>query len=566
MAEAQESRGKHSTPTRRVLVGLAVVPSLIALVQIGRIALRGHYGTDEYTYAHAAWAIAQGQEPYRDFLLHHFPLVMQLGSLVFRIDDEPGAMQLLRWEMLPVWLLAAGSAVWIGSRRGVWAALATIPILAALRTWVGYATQFRPDALAIALFFLALGCVLHRGRRAEIVAGIAWTAAVWASQKVLIYGSFLWLVVCIDDLAAPRRLRFPTQFVAGAFAAAVPIAAYLTATHNWGPWVQWCYDWGRVHERMHKPHPFWPSVRTTVRHDWAVLALAAIGIADAIHRSWRDRDRDSFILLSCLAFASISFAMQRAPYGWSLLPTLTVLAMLAARAVGGLADRMAGTPLANVGMPALLLTGLYASHWPSHALARKTNRSQRDALARIAQVTAPGDPVYDNTGRAVARPHVGFLFFTDDTIRRAMGDFLERTVPRDILSSGVTVALRDPKRERSLPTSVRGFLDAHFVDVGGDLRLWGKRFDLAADDTFLATRDGLYYVSPADAAPSITIDGAPVDSDVFSLVRGEHRIDSVQRVPFAILWLPRDGSKPSPQTPKARKRKARAPDSTPQTD
>jgi hypothetical protein len=65
---------------------------------------------------------------------------------------------------------------------------------------------------------------------------------VWASQKVLVYGSFLWLVVCIDDLATPRRLRFPTRFAAGAFAAAIPVAAYLTATDNWGPWVQWCYD------------------------------------------------------------------------------------------------------------------------------------------------------------------------------------------------------------------------------------------------------------------------------------------------------------------------------------
>jgi hypothetical protein len=256
-------------------------------------------------------------------------------------------------------------------------------------------------------------------------------------------------------------------------------------------------------------------------------------------------------LLSSLTFASVSFAMQRAPYGWSLIPTLTFLAMFAARAIGGLADRMTGLPLAKVGIPSLVLLGLFASHWPSQTLARrkKTNPPQREMLDRIARLTAPTDPVYDNTGRAVARPHVDFVFFTDDTIRRAMADHLDRVVPEEIVSSGTTVAIRD-HRDRSLPTGLRGFLDAHFVDVGGDLRLWGKHFD--SDDTFFATRDALYYVTPAEAAPSITVDGAHVHSDVFPLARGEHRIASLARVPFTVVWLPRDGSKLAPQTPKAK--------------
>jgi hypothetical protein len=54
----------------QVLALLATAATLGLMLAVG---LTSYFGTDEFNYAHAAWAIAQGQQPYRDFFLHHFP-------------------------------------------------------------------------------------------------------------------------------------------------------------------------------------------------------------------------------------------------------------------------------------------------------------------------------------------------------------------------------------------------------------------------------------------------------------------------------------------------------------
>ena len=521
---------------------------VVAVVEIGRVGVLFRYRTDEFTYAHAAWAIAHGQEPYRDFFLHHFPLSMQLGALVFRLSDEPGSIQWLRWLMAPVWAVTLACAAWINRRHGTVAALATVPILATLRTWVDFGTEFRPDTLAVALFLFAFAGLTHRGRTRSVaiafVAGLAWTAAVWASQKVLIYGSFLWLAALVDV----RRRRFfvaPGPFVVGTLAAAVPVALYLTATENWGPWIQWCYRWGIAHERFDGRRPLWMSVEETFTYSWPVLFLGAVAVAVAVRRI-REASAADVLLLVGLGTTTLSFALQKAPYGYSLVPCLTIVAMFAARAVAGIADRFGSTSRAAWLMAFAGIT-IAAATWPERAFQNpdKSNAGQRATLDRIASLTSPDDPVYDNIGTYVARPHVHFFFFTDETLRKLMPDVLEREMPKAIEGRGAVVAVRD-SRWRGLSRGLRTYLESHFVDVGDDLMLWGQVF--SGDGTFTANRDAQYYVTPPEAAAAIEVDGAPLGADVFELTRGEHTVrSSVPR--FAILWLPRDGSRPEPARP-----------------
>ena len=119
---------------------------------------------------------------------------------------------------------------------------------------------------ATLLFLFAFAGLTHRGTRSAaiaFVAGLAWTAAVWASQKVLIYGSFLWLAAVVD-LRARRFFLAPSAFVVGTLVAAAPVAVYLTATSNWLPWIQWCFHWGLAHERFDGRRPLWMSVEETL--------------------------------------------------------------------------------------------------------------------------------------------------------------------------------------------------------------------------------------------------------------------------------------------------------------
>src|SRR4051794_32965053 len=148
-----------------VVRALAVLAAGVTLVLLAAVGMSSYFATDEFNYAHAAWAIAHGQQPYRDFFLHHFPGSMQLGSLVFAIRDDPRAMSGLRWLMVPFWLAAALALVLLNRRHGRWPALLSIPVLGSLSAWVQYGTQFRPDPIAIAFFLASVLLATGKGPR-----------------------------------------------------------------------------------------------------------------------------------------------------------------------------------------------------------------------------------------------------------------------------------------------------------------------------------------------------------------------------------------------------------------
>jgi hypothetical protein len=337
----------------------------------------------------------------------------------------------------------------------------------------------------------------------------------------------------------------PGPFVIGTLVAAVPVAVYLTATSNWLPWIQWCFDWGLAHERFDGRRPMWMSVEETLVYSWPVPLFGLIAVAGAVRRM-REASVSDVLLIVGLGTTTLSFAVQKAPYGYSLVPCLTFVAMFAARAVADIADRLGPGPRV-AWLTAFAGMTIAGATWPERALAEpgKSNASQRAMLARIARLTTPEDPVYDNAGIAVARPHVHFFFFTDETLRKLMPDVLEREMPEAIARRGAVVAVHD-SRWRGLPRGLRSYLEGHFVDVGDDLMLWGKVF--SGDGTFTANRDAQYYVTPSAAVGSIEIDGSPLASDVFDLTRGDHAVRS-SAPRFAILWLPRDGSRPEPTGP-----------------
>jgi hypothetical protein len=287
------------------------------------------------------------------------------------------------------------------------------------------------------------------------------------------------------------------------------------------------------------------SIEETVVYSSPVLVLACVGVAAAI-RSPRDAHGSTVLLLVALGTTTLSFALQKAPYGYSLIPCLVLVAIFAARAVEAIAQ-WPRPSLRVAWLAAFACLAIAGATWPERALAEsgKSNASQRAMLARVARLTAPDDPVYDNAGMAVARPHVHFFFFTDETLRKMMPDVLERKMPEAIASRGAVVAVHD-SRWRGLPRGLRTYLESHFVDVGDDLMLWGQVF--SGDGTFTANRDAQYYVTPSEAAGAIEIDGVPLGADVFELTRGEHTVRS-SAPRFAILWLPRDGSRPDPMRP-----------------
>lgn len=561
-AGSAELRASRTDASR--LVRVALVAGLVSFaLQAVLLAHVKYFSLDEFQYAHAAWLVAQGQVPYRDFFEVHFPLVYQVLAPVFLVaGDDPRAITLLRLGMLPFLLLACVAAAVLNRGQGRVATLAAPLLLLALPPFVTLATEIRPDAVACALFLAALAAlrsVRASDQSAGFASGLLAVASVWGSQKAAFYGAVFALAFVIDvtiatrggsAAGARRLLRSPAAFVLGAASGLATIAAYLTATASWTAWWEWCFAWAAAHQRGY-PGFGWGRYLFPILLDAPWLFALAVWGATRTAYELRARGRDALqsadlLLLAALASTFASFALQRAPYPYSLLPFLAVTTILAARAV---ADLLGGRtrPVLRAAAGLVLLAGLALQGATLARFVAASSAGQLAVLERVARLTAPTDAAYDNSGGYVARPHAYRYFYTDSFLRESIPETLVREVPQAILDRGAVLHLRDLRFD-TLPAPLRTFLATHFQPLDGDVALWGQHYVVPAggpfEATFLAVRDDAYFVTPATALEHgvLTIDGVPVTEPVFRLAKGERRI--VYTGPpgeLDILWLPRDG-------------------------
>lgn len=544
------------------IVEVAVAAALAWFsLQAVLLALRKYFSIDEFQYAHAAWLVARGHVPYRDFFEVHFPLVYQALAPVFVVaGDDPRAVLGLRAGMLVFLAVACVAAGVLVRDRGRVATLAAPLLLLALPPFVTLATEIRPDAAALALFLAALAVLRVPGRdvACAFASGLLLIGALWGSQKAAFYAGLVFAPALLLDVLRPASdagteqplLRSPRGFVAGAASGLVALAAYLVATRSWAAWWSWCFAWAAEHQR-HYPGFSWRRYFDAILVDsiW-LFALGAIGLAATLRdlsRRGRSALRDpELLLVVAVASTFASFALQRAPYPYSLLPFLALVAIFAARACGLLlATSVARPPRLLFGLALGTVLALQSATIASFV--GSSNARQLEVLARIAELTAPTDPAYDNSGGYVARPHAYSYFYTDSYLREAAADELVRDVPRAIVDRGAVLHLFDLRFE-SLPEPVRAFLLRHFQPLDGDVALWGQRYQVPSDgrleDSFLAVRDDRYFVDPPSALErgTLTIDGAAVRERVFALGRGYHRIEYTGPPgEVSILWLPHDG-------------------------
>lgn len=539
-------------------VGVALLGLALQAV---RLALHKAFSIDEFQYAHAAWLVSRGQVPYRDFFEVHLPLVYQaLAPLFTVLGDDPRNVLALRAAML---VPLAGTCVAVAAlnrREGRAVALLAPVLLLALPPFARFATEVRPDALATALFLGVLALLSWRPATwaRGFGAGALLVAAAWGSQKVLFFGGAVGAVLLVDLALrrgrAPALLPAPGAFLAGVGTAAAAVAAYLTVTGSWAAWWQWCFVWAAEHQRDY-PGFSWRKYLVPVlwEQPWA-FTLAALGLAASARAWWRSgRARWSdpeLLLLLAVPLTFGSYALQRAPYPYSLLPFLGVLAPFMARGAGVVLAQPSARAVGTVALAALLAV---QGGRLEALLDGGGNARQREVLARIATLTGPEDVAYDNSGGYVSRPHAHFYFYTDAYLRGAIVGTLERDVPEALVARGCVLRV-DDLRTSGLPPALRRFLDAHYQPYDGDLFLWGQRYEVPGngllEDRFLAVREARYFVEPADVLTrgALFIDGVRVTAPELALARGEHAVRYEGPAGgFHLLWLPRDGQRWTPR-------------------
>ncbi|WP_375754676.1 hypothetical protein [Corallococcus exercitus] len=548
------------TEPRALRWGLGVVLGVLAL-QASRLALHKAFSIDEFQYAHAAWLMAHGQVPYRDFFEVHFPLVYQVLAPLFRLfGDDPRNVLALRAAMLVPLAGACVSVFLLNRREGRIAALLAPVLLLCTPGFLHFATEVRPDALTAALFLGALAALAVQpgSVRSSFLAGALLVASAWGSQKALFFGGLVIAVLLADLLmrrgTPPTLLAAPRAFFGGIATATAAVAAYLTVTGSWGAWWQWCFVWASEHQR-HYPGFSWREYGVPALGEQpAFFVLASVGFVSTFARLLKHPRTPDLLLFVAVPATFGAFALQRAPFPYSLLPFLGVLAPFAARGVLAVLSVLRTPVWRTVGLAGL--GGLFAVQAArvEASLDDGGNARQLEVLARIATLTGPEDVVYDNSGGYVSRPHAHFYFYTDAYLRGSLAGLLSTEMPRALVEQGCVLRV-DDLRTSGLPLALRRFLDAHYQPHDGDLYLWGQRYRVPMDsgvleDRFLAVRADRYFVQPASTleAGALFIDGQRITTPEFALSRGEHRVRYEGRAEsFQLLWLPRDAKRWTPR-------------------
>ncbi len=500
-----------------------------------------HYSIDEFQYAHASWLVARGAIPYVDFFEFHTPLPYQLGALVFAwLPDDPEGIRWLRLLNLSALLAILVSSVslvkrWANDPKVRPLAPALVVCLLGTPEFVSLATEFRPDVLALAFFLMALAAlnVWPDDRRAARVGGVCVGLAVWSSQKALLYGT-IFALAFLRDVFGPRRhgdgrklwLRAPGRFVLGFLLTAGLCAAYLLSTGSMKAWFDSCFVWAAYHERHYPGFSAWRYLGPTLLYNPVLVALAAIGVARTRqHRFW---------LVAGLLATLGSFIKARAPFPYALLPFLAMCAIAAALGSAALRSR-------RLALCALWSIALCGGARLATSI-RDDNHAQHETLALLGRLTAPDEPVFDSSGQATARPHVGHRFYTSALIRHLEADALARDIPRDLRSSGCIAVLRDLRYD-GLPASVKTLIEARYQPYTPDLWLWGRKLEPGALEV---PRTGRYFIEPEAAFAHITIDGHVLREPEIELPAGTHSVavDAAAAGAQAyLLWLPRDGQR-----------------------
>ena len=197
------------SPSAGAVTRAARVPALVAfallaagLVEAGRLALHRYFAIDELMNAHSSWLMGRGFLPYRDFFEFHFPFLYQLlGSLWLLMSDDPRNVLFLRLAMLGLVFVVALAAFVLNRREGLVAALAAPAILLTIASFAIRAIEIRHDPLAFACFLSGLAALsLERPspRFRGAAAGILFALAAWSSQKALMYGLPVGLLLAVE--------------------------------------------------------------------------------------------------------------------------------------------------------------------------------------------------------------------------------------------------------------------------------------------------------------------------------------------------------------------------------
>lgn len=371
---------------------------MAALLFIGLVAVALGYPVrpDEVEHVHAAWLVAVGQVPYRDFFQHHHPLLwLTMAPLVRVLPQSSAAVIVLRLGYVGVALVTvclAWRLAWLStySSRVAWIA---VILLGSSGTFLISVMQIRPDP-AMTMFVvwsavLLMRGVVHRRPGEQVLAGIAASVAVLFLQKAVL----LFLALFVLGLAAhwTRVWRWDNatvvRFVAGALIPCGVGAAWLIGVGADRDYVvtNWVFNVSATLDTVREPN----RVAGLSLIFWALGLWGAVAVLG--HRQQQPRVWAVGVLALSLVGALVLARAFRAHY---LLQAAPFLAVAAAWKIEGLLDRHRASPALCGAVVALLVLPV-----PVHVVTKRSatdeDASRRALIDYVLARAGPDEAVYD---------------------------------------------------------------------------------------------------------------------------------------------------------------------------
>ncbi len=536
-----------------VLILLALALRLLMLVH-------AKLGEDEAEHLHAAWAVAQGQVPYRDFWQLHPPLLYYLMAPAFALMGEDlriiyvgRGLMLVCIVLIFLWLYRIAR----DSFDALTAMLAVLLLIYLLAEW-GPSYSFRPDipqTLIVLVSIQRFMSAWKSKRRIDLlVSGALLGVGFWLVAKTLFPLVGLTLVFAVSScfrrsrLALMHNLQGAVLFLS-AFAVPVLIGALLLWYEGAFPqFLRWAVIKAFLYPERFSPFRYFIEVHGVF------TALALWGVVQAVARMVRARVVDEFQLsplLACLVTAAVFLFLMPAPHRQSALPFLPLAAMygagvlrrVIARALpsgtsGPQAPNESAIPfvrsparLAWGGLAALLLYGVCVP--PVRALGSQPLQDRMayelQKIRYVLALTSPDDSVFDPDGRYIFRPHATYYYRLGNAVIMWLhsGVIPEMDIINDLQKSHCKLVMTEPRLNR-LPPDLLRFLKSHYVATGSyGVAVAGRVFqrtDLAGTRaTVSLVASAEYAVRTQGGEPRVHIDGRLYRVPLF-LAQGEHML------------------------------------------
>lgn len=522
---------------------MAITAGFLLLALRAWVVMTAHIDPDESQHLHAAWLVASGRVPYRDFWENHTPLFYYLLAPLTRwFADRPAVYTAGRAIMVLLTIPTLALVYRLARRLDSRVAALAVFLLAVQSRFAEYTTQVRPDVPGL-IAWLAMLWALVRWRedgRSKWLWVTGFALGVYAAfTPKAVYGALgvavLILVACRGERRGfPRSIGALTSLVVCAGIPLLGLLGWLWMTG--GPAALTGFVTDAVIGNLR--YPDFTKQLPDSDEGLVIYALAVIGAVLTVRRHGRtvllSPLHGPLLLTAGVLTALLTFPRTPAVYRYTWMPVLVVAAVYASVALIAVIDyaRARSNPLMRIAA-ALVLTVVTAIPVGTSVLnLRRDQHKNQHRMARMRTELAyacPGEPVLDGTAFAVFRPSAYHFQVLVRGLRSwiAAGVIPEQRLLEELYRARAPVADPD-QRLHAVGPGVDTFLATYYGAGPDGLLLAGTIVPLPKGPTFgsrsvTLLMAGQYHLTVSDEV-AITIDGSPVHEELVSLEAGRHEL------------------------------------------